>query len=137
MTRSRGQLASVGDDFRLMACDLRAMSGVLSEIATVWRRASPGRPDLLLGLPLQLQAATRQIARVVDDLAWTDVGQEADAVPVIEQILALERDVADTKAMTCGVGVSPVGDSGLWERLEAAMRQARARANRDRPSQLA
>jgi hypothetical protein len=136
MTESHVQPASVGDDFRLMARDLGAMSGALSEIATVWRRASQCEPDLPLGLPLQLQAATRQIARALDDLARTGPDHEADVFPVMEQISALERDVAAAKAMTCGVGISPVGDAGLWERLEAAMRHARAGIDRDLHSQL-
>ena len=44
-----------------------------------------------------------------------------------EQMSALERDLAAARAMTCGAGIPPVGDTGLWERLDAAMRQARAR----------
>ena len=33
----------------------------------------------------------------------------------------LERDLAAAKAMTCGAGIPPVGDAGLWERLDAAL----------------
>jgi len=127
MTESSDQLASARGEFQLMARDLGCMSGALSEIATVWRRARPCRPDLPLGLPLQLEAATRQLARSVDDLAWAAPGQRPDlALLVTEQMSALEREVAAARVMTCGAGVPPVGDSGLWERLGAVMRQARA-----------
>lgn len=131
MTESDVQLTSAGDDFRLMARDLRGMSGALGEIATVWRRAHQCRPELPLGLPLQLEAATRRLARIADDLAGAAPSHRpALAFPVTEQMSALERDVAAAKAMTCGAGIPPIGDAGLWERLEAAMRQARARADR-------
>ena len=46
---------------------------------------------------------------------------------MMEQMSALETEVAAARAMTCGAGVPPVGDDGLWERLGAAMRRARAR----------
>jgi hypothetical protein len=128
MTESSVQLRSAGGDFRRMALDLRRMSGTLSEVAIVWRRAGPCRPDLPLGLPLQLQAATHQLARTVDDLAWARPGYRPDlACPVTEQMSVLERDLAAAKAMTCGAVIPPVGDTGLWERLDAAMYRARAR----------
>ena len=49
------------------------------------------------------------------------------AFPVTEQMSVLEWDLAAAKAMTCGAGIPPVGDTGLWERLDAAMHRARAR----------
>jgi len=86
------------------------------------------RPDLSLELPPQLQAVTHQLARTVDDLAWAGPGQRPDLALVMrEQMPALERDLASGRAMTCGANILPVGDSGLRERLGAAMRQARAR----------
>ena len=131
MTESDVQLTTAGDDFRLMAHDLTGMSAAFSEIATVWRRAHQCRPELPLGLPVQLEAATRRLARIADDLAGAAPSDRpALAFPVTEQMSALERDVAAAKAMTCGAGIPPIGDTGLWERLEAAMRQARARADR-------
>jgi hypothetical protein len=128
MTESSLQLRSAGGDFQRIALDLRCMSGTVSEIANVWRRAGPCRPGLPLGLPLQLEAATHQLARIVDDLAWAGTGSRPDlACPVTEQMSVLERDLAAAKAMTCGAGIPPVGGTGLWERLDAAMHQARAR----------
>ena len=128
MTESSVQLRSAGGEFQRMALDLRCVPGTLSEIATVWRRAGPCQPDLPLGLPLHLQAATHQLARTVDDLARAGAGYRPDlACPVTEQMPALERDLAAARAMTCGAGIPAVGDIGLWERPDAAMRQARAR----------
>ena len=127
MTESSVQLRSAGGVFERMALDLRCVSGTLSEIATVWRRARPCRPDLPLGLPLQLVAAARRLARIVDDLSWAGAGYRPDlACPVTEQMSVLERDLAAAKAMTCGAGIPPVGDTGLWEGLDAAMHRARA-----------
>jgi hypothetical protein len=131
MTESDVQRTTAGDDFRLMAHDLRGMSAAFSEIATVWRRAHQCRPELPLGLPVHLEAATRRLARIADDLAGVAPGDRpALAFPVTEQMSALERDVAAAKAMTCRAGIPPIGDTGLWERLEGAMRQARARVDR-------
>ena len=127
MTESSDPPISVHGDFQLMARDLARMSGALSEIATVWRRARQCRPDLPLALPMQLEAATHQLARIADDLASAGPGQRPDlALLMTEQMSALERDLAVAEAMTCGAGIPPVGDAGLWERLGAAMHQARA-----------
>lgn len=130
MTESSVQLRSAGGDFQRVALDLRCVSGTLSEIATVRRRAGPCRPDLPLGLPLQLEAAAHQLARIVDDLAWAGAGYRSGlACPVTEQMSVVERDLAAAKAMTCGAGIPPVGDTSLWERLDAAMHQARVPAD--------
>jgi hypothetical protein len=51
MTGRRGSLAMPPGDIQLIARDLAAASGALSEIATTWRRAHAFRPDLPLGLP--------------------------------------------------------------------------------------
>jgi hypothetical protein len=128
MTESSDQMARVRREFQAVTRDLGCMSGALREIATVWRRVRSSRPDLPLRLPLQLDAGTHQLARIVNDLAWNAPSQRpGPALLMVEQMAALERDLAAARAMTCGAGVPPVGDSGLWERVGAAMRQARAR----------
>ena len=130
MTESSDQLMSVHGDFQPLARDLGSMSGALSEIATVWRRAHHCRPDLPLALPLQLEATTHQLARIADDVGEGPANGPDLALLMTEQMSALERDVAAARAMTCGADIPPVGDAGLWELLGAAMEQARARVPR-------
>ncbi len=137
MTERSDQLMSVHGDFRPLARDLENMSGALSEIATVWRRAHHYRPDLPLALPLQLEATTHQLARIADDVEKDPANGPDLALLMTEQMSALERDVAAAKAMTCGADIPPVGDAGLWELLGAAMEQARARAPRPIPHAVA
>jgi hypothetical protein len=121
MTESSDQLMSVHGDFQPLARDLGNMSGALSEIATVWRRAHQCRPDLPLALPLQLEAATHQLARIADDVGQDPANGPDLALLMTEQMSALERDVAAARAMTCGADIPPVGDAGLWELVGAAM----------------
>jgi hypothetical protein len=45
-----------------------------------------------------------------------------------EDIAALHRDFAAASTMTCGPGITPVGDAGLWGYLNAALNQARLHA---------
>jgi hypothetical protein len=45
-----------------------------------------------------------------------------------EGIAALQRDFAAASALTCGPGITPVGDAGLWACLSAAVNQARLHA---------
>jgi hypothetical protein len=62
MTGTRGSLATPPADIQLIARDLAAASGALSEIATTWRRAHAFRPDLPLGLPQRLADTAQQLA---------------------------------------------------------------------------
>ena len=62
MTPAQDPQAACGDDIRLLLADLAASSGTLSEIATVWRRASPYLPGLPAILPGQLHDAASQLA---------------------------------------------------------------------------
>ncbi len=129
MSDTPDPLTGLRGNLHLLARDLGCISGTLAEIATVWRRARQHRPDLPLGLPLRLEAATRQLAAMADDLAWAEPGQRFQLASLMtEQMSALERDAAAAQAMTCSAGILPVGDSGLWAHLGAAMNQARARA---------
>lgn len=128
MSDAPDPLTGLRGDLHLLARDLGCISGTLTEIATVWRRARQYRPDLPLGLPLRLEAAARQLTAITDDLAWAGPSQRPPlALLLTGQMSALERDAAAAEAMTCGADIPPVGDAGLWKYLGAAMQQARAR----------
>jgi len=125
MVHSRDPLITSRDDLQLLARDLARAAGTLREIATAWRRAGECWPDLPLGLPMRLENATRQLTGSVVALADAGSGQPPDlALSVAEQLSALKDDIAAAEAMTCGPGISRIGDAGLWERLNAAMHQA-------------
>ena len=128
MSDTPDPLTSLRGDLQLLARDLGCISGTLTEIATVWRRARHCRPDLPIGLPLRLETATRQLTGIAADLAWAGPSQRPPlALLLTEQMSALGRDAAAAEAMTCGADIPPVGDAGLWKYLGVALQQARAR----------
>jgi hypothetical protein len=117
------------DHLHLLTHDLTSMPGALSEVATVWRRARQSRTDLPLTLPLRLESSVRQLMEVTEVLRCSDPAQWPDAMLKIgEGIAALQRDFAAASAMTCGPGLTPVGDAGLWAYLSAAVNRARLHA---------
>jgi hypothetical protein len=117
------------DHLHLLIHALTSMPGALSEVATVWRRARPSRTDLPLTLPLRLESSVRQLMKVTEVLRCSDPAQWPDAILKIgEGIAALQGDFAAASAMTCGPGITPVGDAGLWGYLSAAVSQARLHA---------
>jgi hypothetical protein len=59
MTDIQDSPTSWRDSAQLLLRDLTCISGTLSEITTVWRRAKPYLPWLPLTLPVQLQDAAR------------------------------------------------------------------------------
>jgi len=69
MTGNQDSSASSRDDVRLLLWDLACIAGTLSEIATVWRRARPYRPELPAVVPEQLAGAARHLASVIESLA--------------------------------------------------------------------
>jgi hypothetical protein len=122
-------LTQTPDHLHLLVHALTSMPGALSEVATVWRRARQGRTDLPLALPLQLESSVRQLMKVTEILRWSDPTQWPGTIMKIRaDIAALNRDLASASAMTCGPGIPPVGDAGLWGYLGAALNQARLHA---------
>jgi hypothetical protein len=129
MTDEPETLTRTPDHLHLLIHDLTSMPGALSEVATVWRRARQSRTDLPLTLPLRLERSVRQLMEVTEVLRCSDPAQRPDAMLKIgEGIAALQRDFAAASAMTCGPGITPVGDAGLWGYLSAAVNQARLHA---------
>lgn len=120
--------AAMPDDARLLAFDLASVSGTLEEIGTTWRRAWLTRPELPLRLPLRLQDTARQLAADIRELSDAGPGQApVRALSVTSRLCALQDGLASAQAMTCGPGIPPAGDAGLWDHLHAALRRASSR----------
>jgi hypothetical protein len=125
MTGNQDLLASGRDDVRLLLWDLACISGTLSEIATVWRRARPYLPELPALVPEQLADAARHLASVIESLANVGLLKlYAQAASLVEQSSALQQGIASAQAMTCGDGVPDLGDARLWESLRGPVRRA-------------
>ena len=124
MTPAQDPQAACGDDIRLLLADLAVISGTLSEIATVWRRATPYLPGLPVILPEQLQDAARQLAAGIQALGGPAPGPVRQAA---DQWSAFTEGIAAARAMTRGPGIPDLGDRGLWESLTAALHQAQTR----------
>ena len=128
MTSTQDPLTARHDDTQLLLSDLARISGTLSEITTVWRRAKPYRPELPLILPEQLRDTARQLAADIRALADADPVQPSDlALSVADQFFALQESISSAQAITCGPGVPEVGDDRLWESLRGPLRRAGTR----------
>jgi hypothetical protein len=122
MTGAPGSLVTTRGDIQPIAWDLATVSGALSEIATTWRRARAGRPDLPPGLPQRLADTALRLA--AGARLFTGNGQgEARGMPasLARQVSVLRHDVAAARAMTHGPGDPGVGDAALWESLGPAL----------------
>jgi hypothetical protein len=124
------------DDVRLLLEDLACVAGTLSEIMTTWRRAMPGRPELPASTLLRIQDTTRQLAADIEARVGPGQGLNT-ALSMGKRFSALKEDVACARAATREPGQPAVGDRGLWERLDAAMRGAEARLTELRPGRVA
>ena len=135
MTEIHDPPAPRRDELRLLLEDLACVSGTLSEIMTVWRRAQPGRPGLRPGRLVRLQDAARQLAADIEAAAgW---GQALDpALSAAGRLAAFEQDAAGSRAATTGPGCPEAGDRGLWELLAAAVCRAQARLTALTPAAL-
>ena len=125
MTDTQATLLPAHDDVQLLVQELDGACGVLSEIATVWRRAQSYLPELPPGIPMRLQNAARQLAAGVQSLAAAGPGQPPDlALRAAGELFALKDDIASARAMTNGPGLPDLGDAGLWESVTAALGRA-------------
>ena len=125
MTDIQDAPASWRDGAQLLLRDLTCISGTLSEITTVWRRAKPYLPWLPLTLPVQLQDAARQLIADIRTLIGDGLVQFPDQVPsAAGRFSALQQNIASARAMTCGPGIPEVGDGRLWESISAPLNRA-------------
>jgi len=127
MTRTDRAAAAIPDSTQLLALDLASVSGTLEEIATTWRRAWPTRRELPLSLPLRLRDDARQLAADAQELAAGSQQAPRRGLAVASRLSALEDGIASAQAMTLGPGIPPVGDAGLWDSLNSALRRAGTR----------
>ena len=121
MTPPQDLQATCGDDVRLLLADLAVIAGTLSEIATVWRRASPYLPGLPAILPGQLHDAASQLAAGIQAPAGPAPGPARHAA---DQWTALTEGIASARAMTRG---PDIGDRRLWGSLTAPLHRAQTR----------
>ena len=78
MTQMREPLMPRRDDVQLPLGDLACVSGTLSEIMTVWRRAMPFPPGLRLRRVMQIQDTARQLAADIGAAASAGTGPSLD-----------------------------------------------------------
>jgi hypothetical protein len=109
---------TVRADFEHLSWDLATVSGTLSEIATTWRRAAAGRPDLPLGLPQRLADMAGRLA--ADTLSLAGTGPEL-APGLAARMSELSEGTAYARSITAARGGACVGDEPLWDILRAAL----------------
>jgi hypothetical protein len=78
MTQMREPLMPRRDDVQLLLWDLACVSGTLSEIRTVWRRAMSFPPELRLRRLMQIQDTARQLAADIGAAVSAGTGPSVD-----------------------------------------------------------
>jgi hypothetical protein len=122
MNGSYDQRAAARKDADLLVRDLDRVSGLLEEVATVWRRAEIFGAQPSASSPGHLQGAARRLADTLPGLPDADPGQhQALVFAAVTQLAALERDVIRVAAVT---GDRHLGDSGLWRELRGSLGRA-------------
>jgi hypothetical protein len=122
MSGSHDQQAAARKDADLMVRDLDRVSGLLEEVATVWRRAEIFGEQPSASSPGHLQGAARSLADTLRGLPDADSGQhQALVFAAVIQLAALERNVTRVAAVT---GNRHLGDSGLWRELRSSLGRA-------------
>lgn len=125
MSASHVTLTADYDDLPQLARDLAQASGLLSEIATCWRRAWPAAPGLPVGLPLRLQETAYQARASIRSLPGADPARRADlALTAARHFTELHRDVASAWAIAQAAGVPDAGDTRLRDSLADTLDRA-------------
>jgi hypothetical protein len=125
MSGSHDQRAVARKDADLMAVDLECVSGLLEEVATLWRRAERYGQQPPSTAPRNLQDAARRLADVVRALPDADCEQHpALAFSAVAQLVTLESNAALSAAATGGIRL---GDAGIWAAISRALDQVRQR----------
>jgi len=113
------QRAAARKDADLMVTDLMNISGMLEEVATVWRRAEIFGQKRLSCSPGSLQAAARSLADTLHALPGADPRHPALAFSAVTQLTALENNAALAAAVT----ESHLRDAGMWAAIQNSLDQ--------------
>ena len=107
----------------LLAADLNHVSGVLEEVATVWRRAELYGQQPASIAPRSLQNAAGGLADALRLLPEADYKQHPVlAFSAVTQLAVLESDATRSARVT---GDLHLGDAEMWATIQRALAQAR------------
>lgn len=116
------QRAAARKEAALMATELRRVTGLLEEVATVWRRAGRYGQQPSSCTPGSLQDAARNLAAAVSTLPDADAEQyPALAFSAAAQLAGLAANAVLSAALTCS---GQLGDAGIWVAIRDALQQA-------------
>lgn len=123
MSENYDQRAAARTAARLLAADLNRVSGVLAEVATVWRRAELYGQQPGFITPSSLQSAAGGLADALRLLADADFEQQpALAFSAVTQLAVLESDATRSAGVT---GDLHLGDAEMWATIQLALAQAK------------
>jgi hypothetical protein len=117
------QRAAARQEAALIATDLHRVTGLLEEVATVWRRAERDMQQRSSSFaPGSLQDAARNLADAVRDLPDADADQHpALAFSAAAQLAELGSSAAVSEALTGG---DHLGDGHIWVAIRDGLQQA-------------
>jgi hypothetical protein len=125
VSESDDQRAAARTAAGLLAADLNRVSGMLEEVATVWRRAElyGQQPESIA--PRSLQNAAGDLADTLRLLPEADCEQHPVlAFSAVTQLAVLESDAARSARVT---GDLHLGDAEMWATIHRALAEARNR----------
>jgi hypothetical protein len=122
MSGSHDERAAARKDADLVVTDLISVSGMLEEVAILWRRAGLLRQEPPSGSLGNLREAARGLADMVRALPDADCGQhQALAFSAVTQLAALQNKAARVAAAT---GDHHPGDAAMWAAIQRHLYQA-------------
>ena len=122
MSENYDQRAAGRTAARLLAADLNRVSGMLEEVATVWRRAELYGQQPGFITPASLQSAAGGLADALRLLADADSEQQpALSFSAVTQLAILESDATRSASVTAGLHL---GDAEMWVTIQLALAQA-------------
>jgi hypothetical protein len=122
MTGSYDQRAAARQDADRMVTDLMSVSGMLEEVATIWRRAELFGQQSPASSPDSLQAAARSLADTLHVLP--DAGSnehQALAFSAVTQLAALQNNAAMAAAV---LSDSHLCAAGMWATIQSSLDRA-------------